>query len=142
MLAQIKSGDEDVWESLRKSGHLEGDSGESLAGRLRRMRNWVDGPHFPDAARVEIQTEVSDEARSQLTPEQEEFLSSMRDSLVDCGWTEEAIGDCIKSTARDAGITGREAYVALYWIMLGRSHGPKAASLMAEMEKRDLMALL
>ena len=46
MLAQIKSSDDDVWVSLRRSGHLEGDPGAPLAGRLRRMRNWVDGPHL------------------------------------------------------------------------------------------------
>ena len=39
MLAQIKSSDDDVWESLRKSGHLEGDPEDSLTSRLRRMRN-------------------------------------------------------------------------------------------------------
>ncbi|GIT41027.1 MAG: lysine--tRNA ligase [Methanobacteriota archaeon] len=101
MLAQIKSGDEDVWGSLRKSGHLEGDPGESLAGRLRRMRNWVDGPHFPDAARVEVQTSVSEEQRANLTAEHRQFLSSLGDSLGDCEWTEEAIGDCIRSVAAE-----------------------------------------
>ena len=118
MLAQIKSGDEDVWGSLRKSGHLEGDPGESLAGRLRRMRNWVDGPHFPDAARVEVQTSVSEEQRANLTAEHRQFLSSLGDSLGDCEWTEEAIGDCIRSVAAEIGIPGRDSYVALYWICL------------------------
>ena len=142
MLAQIKSGDEDVWESLRKSGHLEGDPGESLAGRLRRMRNWVDGPHFPDAARVEVQTSVSEEQRANLTAEHRQFLSSLGDSLGDCEWTEEAIGDCIRSVAAETGIPGRDSYVALYWIILGKNHGPKASSLMAEMESEHLLSLI
>ncbi|MBL80448.1 MAG: lysine--tRNA ligase [Euryarchaeota archaeon] len=142
MLAQIKSRDEDVWGSLRKSGHLEGDPGESLAGRLRRMRNWIDGPHFPDAARVEVQTSVSEEQRANLTDEHRKFLSSLGDSLGDCEWTEEAIGDCIRSVAAEIGIPGRDSYVALYWIVLGKSHGPKASSLMAEMESGHVLSLL
>ena len=142
MLAQIKSNDEDVWGSLRKSGHLEGDPGESLAGRLRRMRNWVDGPHFPDAARIEVQTEVSEDLRANLTDEHRQFLSVLGDSLVGCEWTEKGIGDCIRSVAAEVGIAGREAYVALYWIILGKNHGPTAASLMAEMESEHLLSLI
>ena len=142
MLAQIKSGDEDIWKSLRKSGHLDDEPGESLTGRLGRMRNWVDGPHFPDAARVEVRSTVSDEARANLTGEQVAFLSALGESLKDCEWTDKAIGDCIRSVAADAGIAGREAYVALYWTVLGKNHGPKASSLMAEMDMYDVQTLL
>ena len=142
MLAQIKSSDDDVWGSLRRSAHLEGEPGASLAGRLRRMRNWVDGPHFPDAARVEVRSTVSDEARANLTDEQVGFLSVLGDLLKDCEWTGKAIGDCIRSVAADAGIAGREAYVALYWIILGKNHGPKASSLMAEIDSGHLLSLI
>ena len=106
------------------------------------MRNWVDGPHFPDAARVEVQTSVSEEQRVNLTDEHRQFLSALRDSLGDCEWTEKAIGDCIGSVVAEAEIAGREAYVALYWIILGKSHGPKASSLMAEMESGHLLSLI
>ena len=118
------------------------EPGESLTGRLGRMRNWVDGPHFPDAARVEVRSTVSDEARANLTGEQVAFLSALGESLKDCEWTDKAIGDCIRSVAADAGIAGREAYVALYWTVLGKNHGPKASSLMAEMECERLLSLI
>ncbi|MED5158990.1 MAG: lysine--tRNA ligase, partial [Candidatus Thermoplasmatota archaeon] len=142
MLAQIKSSDDDVWDSLRRSGHLEAEPGASLSGRLRRMRNWVDGPHFPDAARVEVQTEVSEDLRANLTDEHGQFLSALGDSLENCEWTEKAIGDCIGSVAAETGIARREAYVALYWIILGKNHGPKASSLMAEMGSEHLLSLI
>jgi lysyl-tRNA synthetase class 1 len=141
MLAQIKSSDDDVWDSLRRSAHLEREPGASLASRLRRMRNWVDGPYFPDAARVEVRSTVSDDARANLTDEQVGFLSVLGDSLKDCEWTDKAIGDCIRSVAADAGIAGREAYVALYWIILDKNYGPKVSSLMAEMELGDFLGL-
>ena len=142
MLAQIKSSDEDVWGSLRKSGHLVGEPGESLTGRLRRMRSWVDGPHFPDAARIEVRSTISNEVRANLTDEQVVFLSALGGSLGDCEWTEKAIGDCIRSVAAEAGIPGRGAYMALYWIILGKNHGPKASSLMAEMESGHVLSLI
>ena len=141
MLAQIKSSDEDVWGSLRKSGHLEGEPGASLAGRLLRMRNWVDGAHFPEAAKIEIRTSISDEARENLTEEQVRFLSSLTADLSDCNWKESEISSCIKSAASDTGVSGRDAYVALYWAILGKSHGPKASSLIAEMDSDSVLSL-
>ncbi len=106
------------------------------------MRNWVDGPHFPDSGKIEVQSGVSDEIRVHLTDEHRLFLSALSDSLEDCEWTEEAIGDCIRSVAAGVVIGGREAYVALYWIILGKNHGPKASSLMAEMEMGHLLSLI
>jgi lysyl-tRNA synthetase class 1 len=141
MLAQIKSSDEDVWASLRKSGHLDEEPSEALSGRLHRMRNWVDGQHFPSAAKVEVQSRVSDGARANLTDEHRGFLSSLSDELAECEWTSEAIGGCIRSVASEVGIDGRDAYIALYWVILGKSHGPKAASIIAEMESEDFIAL-
>jgi lysyl-tRNA synthetase class 1 len=85
---------------------------------------------------------VSDEARANLTGEQVAFLSALGESLKDCEWTDKAIGDCIRSVAADAEIAGREAYVALYWTVLGKNHGPKASSLMAEMDMYDVQTLL
>ena len=142
MLAQIKSSDDDVWESLRKSGHLEGDPGDSLTGRLRRMRNWIDGQHFPSDAKIEIRPSISDEVRGNLTEEQVGFLSALSAGLSDCDWTEVDIGNCIRSVASETGVGGRDAYIALYWTILGKSHGPKASSLMAEMSSSSVLSLI
>ena len=54
LLAQIRTEDELVWESLRKSGHLTGHPSEALKLRLSRMRTWINGSHFPDESRIEI----------------------------------------------------------------------------------------
>ena len=142
MLAQIKSNDNDVWDSLRRSSHLDGEPGDALTGRMRRMRNWVEGPHFPNAARVEVQTSVSAEAHANLSDEHRSFLSALADALADCEWTDAAIADCIRATIGEEGIGGRDAYVALYWAILGKHHGPKASSLMAEMESEHLLSLI
>ena len=142
MLAQIKSNDDDIWNSLRKSGHLQGEAGNSLAGRLRRMRNWIGGAYFPDAAKIEILLNVSDEARENLTEEQVGFLSALGAALSDCEWSEGEIGNCIKSVASETGVGGRNAYVALYWAILGKSHGPKASSLIAEMNRASVISLI
>jgi lysyl-tRNA synthetase class 1 len=142
MLAQIKSDDDDVWESLRKSGHLDGDPSDALGRRLRRMRNWVEGPYFPDAARVELQSSVSDESRANLSDEHRGFLSALGDALAECEWADESIGDCIRDTADAVGIAGRDSYIALYWVLLGQNYGPKASSIMAEFDSSAVLGLL
>ena len=56
MLAQIKSSDEDVWSSLNRSGHIEGDPSDSLRVRLARMRMDRGAP-LPEDAKLEIRSE-------------------------------------------------------------------------------------
>ena len=106
------------------------------------MRNWVEGEHFPEAARVSVQTEVSDEARGKLDAEQVSFVSTLARALGGCEWNDSGIGESIKQAASEAGIDNRTAYIALYWVMLGRDYGPRVASIMAEMEKESLIGLL
>ena len=142
MLAQIKPDDDDFWDSLRRSGHLEGEPGEALIGRVHRMRNWVDGAHFPEAARIEVQSSVSDEARANLTDEHWAFLSVLETALSDCEWTDAAIGECIRASIAEVEIGGREAYVALYWVILKKNHGPRIASIMAEFDKDLIISLV
>lgn len=142
MLAQIKSSDEDVWASMRASGHLSGEPNESLSQRLTRMRNWIGSIHFPEDARIQIHLSLSEDARKNLSEEQTSFLSAFSGSLENIEWSEEHIGQLIRETAQNAGIGGRQAYVALYWAMLSRSHGPKAAALLHEIGRDSAIALL
>ena len=106
------------------------------------MRNWVDGQHFPSDAKIEIRSSISEEARDNLTEEQIGFLSALGAEFDDCDWTEEEIGSCIRSVAAETGVGGRNAYVALYWAILGKNHGPKASSLIAEMDSASVMSLI
>ena len=142
MLSQVKSADADVWGSLQRSGHLEGEPREALVGRLARMRTWVNGPHFPEAARIVIQTEVSNEARASLSDEHRGFLSVLASALANCEWGDEAINKCIRETSDEVGIGRHESYVALYWVLLGRDYGPRVASIGAEMDRDDFLALI
>ena len=142
MLAQIKSSDDDVWASLKRSGHLEGSASEALTNRLTRMRAWVEGTHFPEDARVSIRAQVDDDVRGNLDEGARALLSGLADSLVDCEWSDNAIGECIRVASDVVGIDRREAYVALYWVLLGRSHGPKASSIIAEMTRDEILSLL
>ena len=141
MLAQIKTSDDDVWNSLRNSGHLSGEPNLALQNRLDRMRYWIGSIHFPEDARINIQKEIDNNTRQQLSQKQLIFLGNLASNLRDSDWSDEAIGTRIRETASTSEISGREAYIALYWAMLGRSHGPKASALIFEIGKTAAVEL-
>ena len=142
MLAQIKSSDEDVWRSLNRSGHIQGEPGNSLVVRLARMRTWINGAHFPEDAKIEIREVLSDEARGNLGEEGVKFLSSLSSLLSECEWADEEINEAIANACETAGIPRREGYSSLYWALIGRSYGPKASSLLSEIDREGVLSLL
>ena len=142
MLAQIKSADEDVWESLNRSGHIQGEPGASLVVRLARMRTWIGGAHFPEDAKIEIKKAISDEARENIGVEGVQFLSSLSSLLTECEWADGEINEAIANACESTGIPRRQGYSSLYWSLIGRSHGPKASSLLSEMERGSVLSLL
>ena len=96
MLAQIKTSDNDVWNSLRNSGHLSGEPNSALQNRLERMRNWIGSIHFPEDARINIQEEIDENVRAQLSPKQIKFPQRLAVELRDSEWSDEAIGNTIR----------------------------------------------
>tara|TARA_Y100000768_G_scaffold364641_1_gene325251 strand:- start:5120 stop:6688 length:1569 start_codon:yes stop_codon:yes gene_type:complete len=142
MLAQIKSSDEEIWESLRNSGHLSGNPCDSLVVRLNKMRNWIGGSHFPEDARIIIQTAIGDDFRENTSEEQKIFLRRLSKSLEDCEWGQDSIREKIRECTRICELVPRDGFSALYWALLGRSHGPRASALISEMDKRVLIDLL
>ena len=99
------------------------------------MRYWIGSIHFPEDARINIQKEIDNNTRQQLNQKQLIFLGNLASDLRDSDWSDEAIGTRIRETASSSEISGREAYIALYWAMIGRSHRPKASALIFEIGK-------
>ena len=107
------------------------------------MRNWIGSIHFPEDARIHIHKTISAEARAELSDEQRVFLDHLKNWLIELQyWHEPDIDATIREVARQYKIGGRGAYIALYWAMLGRNHGPKASSLLFEIGKDDAIKLL
>ena len=142
MLAQIKSSDEDVWSSLNRSGHIEGEPSNSLKVRLERMRKWINGPHFPEDSKLEMRREVGGEIREKLDSESIVFLKNLSTNLSECEWSDVSIGKAIRDSCDSAGIARKDGYEAIYWVAIGKNSGPKASSLLFEMTRGDVLSLL
>jgi lysyl-tRNA synthetase class 1 len=141
MLAQIKSNDQDIWDSLNKSKHIDGRPNLALIGRLSRMRNWIDGVHFPENAKISIQEQMNDEDKEKITKEQRRFLSSLLIKLENCPWNESQISQLIRETATESEISPREGYMALYLLIIGRDYGPRIASIIVELGKVETIKI-
>jgi len=141
MLAQIKSNDEAIWDSLRQSSHIDGKPNQTLISRLIRMRNWIEGPHFPLDARIVIQSTITEEAQNNLSNEQNSFLSEFQKRINYYEWNEDSINECIRESSASIEIGMRQAYMALYWVILGKNFGPRIAALMAEIDKDEAIAI-
>jgi lysyl-tRNA synthetase class 1 len=141
MLAQIKSNDQDIWDSLNKSKHIDGRPNLALIGRLSRMRNWIDGVHFPENAKINIQEQMNDEDKEKITKEQRRFLSSLLIKLENCPWNESQISQLIRETATESEISPREGYMALYLLIIGRDYGPRIASIIVELGKVETIKI-
>ena len=106
------------------------------------MRNWIGGSHFPEDARIIIQTVIGDSFRENTSEEQKIFLRRLSKSLEDCEWSQDSIREIIRECAIICELVPRDGFSALYWALLGRGHGPRASALISEMDKRVLIDLL
>ena len=76
MLAQVRSGDQEVWSSLVRSGHIEGLPSESLRTRLGKMRDWIASDHFPDEHKFMFRQKYLMRSLTDLSSSQKDFLLS------------------------------------------------------------------
>ncbi len=62
------------------------------------MRNWVGSEHFPENARINIQTEIGEWARNEITDEQSSFLVELSKNLRDCEWDQDSVSVAIRNS--------------------------------------------
>ena len=73
MLAQVKSNQE-ILQSL----------GEGISDKLARMRNWIEGAHFPSELRISVRNE-------KMAGIDESISSALCQSLTNCEWEAKAL---------------------------------------------------
>ncbi|MDG1524685.1 MAG: lysine--tRNA ligase [Candidatus Thalassarchaeaceae archaeon] len=113
-----------------------------LPRRLKTIRNWINSEHFPEGHRLRIQTELSDEAKENIDGRDVDYLQALRDSLTDCNWDTKSINDNVCNLAKERGKKLSDTFQLLYWIVLGRSYGPKLKSILSQMKRQAVLDLL
>ncbi len=124
MLSQVKN-DEEIINTY----------GSNISDRLIRMKNWINGPHFPEELRINILQEPMEGLDSTITKMLNEKISS-------CDWNTKSIGEAISKTFKEGEINAKEGYRNLYKAILGVEKGPRLAPILAELDKEHVLKLL
>ena len=138
MLAQTKSNDEDVWNSLGLAGNVA----QSMIDRLDRMRTWIQSRHFPDELRITILEEPDVEAVGRLDGENLAILPTLVEALEACEWDASSIQSTISNTAKSQDMSPRHAYRALYLCIMGAERGPRLPTILTELDQSTIVNLL
>ena len=106
------------------------------------MRNWIDGPHFPEDAKLEIRSEIGDDARAEIGTTGINFLRKLESLLSECEWTDAGISESISEACESTEVSRKQGFASIYWAIIGRRNGPKASSLIFEMDRGNILSLL
>ena len=141
LLAQTKSTDQGVWDSLRKAGAIA-EPTQALIDRLVRMRSWIGSKHFPLEMKISVLEAPHPQALATLDDEEQRVLEALASKLATCTWDAEHIGAAIPQAAKDLDCSPKSGYRAAYAALMGKEKGPRLAPILAEMEQATICALL
>jgi len=105
---------------------------EGLEEWAKYARVWVE-KYAPDSAKFLVQKELPEQAVD-LSDKQKELLQKIAaelDSTIDA----ESFQTQIYEIGKELGLNGKETFAAIYKVLIGKDHGPKAAWLILSLEK-------
>ncbi len=129
-VAQTSTEPNTAAEMLRRGGYEKASEDPELPQELRYARNWAE-EWAPESLRLRIlEPEEAREAAGNLDEGQRAYLSTMAEKL-DPEMNGEEVQDLLYSTAIEMEVKPRKAFAALYTVLLGAKHGPKAGPFIA-----------
>ncbi|MFQ5908789.1 MAG: lysine--tRNA ligase [Thermoplasmata archaeon] len=142
MLAQVAPAEDRVGWSLQRledTGLLDEKPSrwerERIGRRLEQARRWAHD-FAPSWLRIQVQQELPAEGFSDLSPSDREGLMRLRDALSDVPWREQEIKDAmVRLTEGDLPVSTEQFFAALYTVLLGKPSGPRAAPLLALLDR-------
>jgi lysyl-tRNA synthetase, class I len=105
---------------------------EGLEEWAKYARVWVER-YAPDSEKFAVQKEIPDAAKD-LTDKQKELLQKIA-SEFDNAKDAEEFQTLIYEIGKELGLNGKETFGAIYKVLIGKDHGPKAAWLILSLDK-------
>ncbi|CAN5905568.1 lysine--tRNA ligase [soil metagenome] len=129
-VAQTSTDPDTAAEMLRRGGYEKAAEDPDLAQDLRYARNWVE-EWAPESLRLRIlEPEEAKEAADNLDEGQRVYLNTLARELKP-EMDGDEVQDLLYATAIQLGLKPRKAFGALYAVLLGPKHGPKAGPFIA-----------
>jgi lysyl-tRNA synthetase class 1 len=110
--------------------YFEGKKGESLSGsekeileeRIKYAKTWLDN-YAPEDAIYSFKEKLP---QTEITKTQQEYLGKIAE-VVDSSSTPEEMEKIIYSTSQEMKLAAKDAFGAIYSVLIGKNHGPKVA---------------
>ena len=129
-VAQTSTDPKTAVEMLRRGGYEKAAEDPDLAQDLRYARNWAE-EWAPESLRLRVlEPEEVREAASNLDEGQRAYLFTVADKL-DPEMSGDEVQNLLYSTAIEMEVKPRKAFAALYTVLVGAKHGPKAGPFIA-----------
>lgn len=106
---------------------------EGLSEWAHYAKIWVDR-FAPEAERFVIQQELPALAKS-LNPEQKAFLQEVSE-LLHKEWQADELQKALYEKAKERNLSSKDAFAAIYMVLLGKTYGPKAGWLILSLDKQ------
>ncbi len=137
-VAQTVREPQDAAEILRRGGYGKAaEKPDELANGLRYARNWAE-QWAPESLRLRLlEPQEAAEAARTLDEEQLGYLAAVAGEL-DASQGGDAVQDLLYRTAVERGLKPKKAFAAVYTVLLGRRHGPKAGPFVANLPQNTV----
>lgn len=137
-VVQMSNLDAQKYFEDKKASKLTNSEKEILLERAKYARIWLGG-YAPKEAIFKIQDKLSKEAKK-LSTKQKKYLGQLAVLLGKAKRPEE-LEKKMYQLAKELGVSTKDAFQAVYLVLLGKTHGPKAAWLMIG-EKNEVIKRL
>ena len=126
MVAQVFDREEDIVNSLEKTGHYDKANHNQIMGRIMLARAWI-GAYAPEELKYVLQLEVSGNVKSKLSQQQSNALKALAIKLASQKWEEKELYNECYNIAKGSGLQPAEFFRAAYLVLLNKERGPKLA---------------
>ncbi|MBD3314024.1 lysine--tRNA ligase [Candidatus Woesearchaeota archaeon] len=137
LVSQLFEKEQDMIDALKKTGHWEEDKKKEIIDRLDKANAWL-RKYAPEDAIYELQSDVSEEMRNNLSDKQKKALHLAADKARDNDYTEEELHNEFYRICEELDIPIKDFFKGAYMVLLKRERGPKLASFILTLGERAL----
>lgn len=119
-----------------KNGKIDDSEMEVLKEREKYAKIWLE-KYAPSDFRFEITTEIPKETKN-LTEEQKKYLEKIL-SLFERDVNPDQLQIDLYELSKEIGLPAKDAFAAIYLSFIGKTHGPKAGMLLANLGKEKVV---
>lgn len=130
--------DKEILEKIEKdkSGKIDDNELSVLEERIKYAKIWVDS-YAPSEYRFEITQEIPKQVND-LNSQQKEYLGNIEKIFKDDS-DADTLQVALYELSKEVGIETKLAFAALYIVLIGKSHGPRAGMLLTKLGRKKVL---